>query len=213
MECGDNWSEQNDPVALLERWKSAYKPSDVESGEFHPLDYDFVEVLEHGMPPTTGIGPGIERMTMIFTDEENIDNVMFFPMMRPVLSPINAAIYGIDELPNIALQREEMLLTWSEFEELVSDNILKPETDVLTIRPYLRIWDKPTKDEDWKASGYIEADGFLKNKRLRIAGYQVKSEKPLDAKDEARKYREFLERTFKGYFPDHKVRVDEVVLI
>lgn len=211
MECGDNWSEQNDPVALLERWKSAYKPSDVESGEFHPLDYDFIEVLEHGMPPTTGIGPGIERMTMIFTDEENIDNVIFFPMMRPVLSPVNAAIYGIDELPNIAREREEILLTMDEFEELISDKIIKPETDALQIRPYLRIWKKPTSDEHWKANGYVEVDGFLNNKRLRIAGYAVRSEKPVDAKDEARKYREFVERTFNRHFADYKLHVHEVV--
>ncbi|HST24241.1 MAG TPA: lysine--tRNA ligase [Blastocatellia bacterium] len=213
MECGDNWSEQNDPVALLERWKSSYKPSDVESGEFHPLDYDFIEVLEHGMPPTTGIGPGIERMAMIFTDEENIDNVIFFPMMRPVLSPVNAAIYGIDELPNIARGKEEILLTMDEFEELVSDKILNAETDTLALRLYLRVWDKPTADEHWKANGYIEVDGFSSNKRLRVVGYAVKSEKPIDVKDEARKYREFVEQTFKKHLSDYKAHVGEVVLI
>ena len=213
MECGDNWSEQNDPVALLERWKSSYKPSDVESGEFHPLDYDFIEVLEHGMPPTTGIGPGIERMAMIFTDEENIDNVIFFPMMRPVLSPVNAAIYGIDELPNIARGKEEILLTMDEFEELVSDKILNSETDTLAIRLYLRVWDKPTKDGHWKASGYIEVDGFSSNKRLRVVGYSVKSGTPMDVKVEARKYREFVEQTFKKHFADYKSHVGEVVLI
>lgn len=100
MECGDNWSEQNDPVALLERWKSSYKPDDLEEGEFHPLDYDFIEALEYGIPPTTGIGPGIERMAMIFTEQENIDEVIFFPMMRPHLSPVNEAIYEITESPN-----------------------------------------------------------------------------------------------------------------
>jgi lysyl-tRNA synthetase class 2 len=97
MECGDNWSEQNDPVKLLERWRSQL-PSETEKRrdlEYQPLDYDFIETLEYGIAPTTGIGPGIERMAMIFTEQENIDDVIFFPIMRPVISQANRAIYGI----------------------------------------------------------------------------------------------------------------------
>ena len=100
-----------------------------------------------------------------------------------------------------------------EFEELVSDKILNSETDTLAIRLYLRVWDKPTKDEHWKASGYIEVDGFSNDKRLRIAGYAVKSEKPLSAKDEARKFREFAEHTFIKHFSEYKSHVGEVILI
>jgi lysyl-tRNA synthetase class 2 len=98
MECGDNWSEQNDPVQLLERWRSMYKVDHTE-GSFQPFDYDFLEVLEHGIPPTTGIGPGIERMAMIFTEQEDIYDVIFFPMMKPLLSQANQAIYGVSESP------------------------------------------------------------------------------------------------------------------
>lgn len=97
MECGDNWSEQNDPVQLLERWRAAYRPEDRDSGEFHPLDFDFVEMLEHGIPPTTGIGPGIERMAMIFTEQEDIYDVIFFPMLKPHVSPVNRQIYGLED--------------------------------------------------------------------------------------------------------------------
>ncbi|HCC58977.1 MAG TPA: lysine--tRNA ligase [Solibacterales bacterium] len=95
MECGDNWSEQNDPEQLFATWKKAYKPEDRDSGEFHPLDYDFLEAMDHGIPPTTGIGPGIERMAMIFTEQQDIYDVIFFPMMKPVLSQANKAIYGV----------------------------------------------------------------------------------------------------------------------
>jgi lysyl-tRNA synthetase class 2 len=95
MECGDNWSEQNDPVQLLERWRKMYQV-DSSEGEFQPLDYDFLEVLEHGIPPTTGIGPGIERMAMIFTEQQDIYDVIFFPMMKPLLSEVNRAIYGVE---------------------------------------------------------------------------------------------------------------------
>jgi len=95
MECGDNWSEQNDPVKILETWRKAYRPEDVESGKAHTMDYDFIEMLEYGLPPTTGIGPGIERMAMIFTGEENIDDVIFFPLLRPEISRFNAELYGV----------------------------------------------------------------------------------------------------------------------
>lgn len=95
MECGDNWSEQNDPVQLLERWRENYRAEARDEGEFHPLDFDFIEMLEHGMPPTTGIGPGIERMAMIFTGQEDIYDVIFFPLMKPRISPVNRQIFGI----------------------------------------------------------------------------------------------------------------------
>jgi len=212
MECGDNWSEQNDPVALLERWKSRYK-SQEESDEFHPLDYDFIEVLEYGIPPTTGIGPGIERMAMIFTGEENIDNVIFFPMMKPVLSPTNAIIYGIDELPSVTTGTEDVLLTMDEFISLISSGILRPETPDILIHPYLRIWDKPTADGHWKASGYLEINGFLNNKQLRVVGYTIESEEKLNPTDEAGRYVESIRETFdqlaQSYFGDSKVEIDD----
>ena len=69
MECGDNWSEQNDPAHLLETWRKAYRAEDRDAGKFHTLDFDFIEALEYGMPPTTGIGPGSERMMMISTGQ------------------------------------------------------------------------------------------------------------------------------------------------
>ena len=101
MECGDNWTEQNDPIQLLERWKqqSALAVGDAVE-EIQPYDYDFLESLEHGMPPTTGLGPGIERMAMIFTEQENIDDVIYFPMMRRHLSEVNRGIYGIPASEN-----------------------------------------------------------------------------------------------------------------
>ena len=98
MECGDNWTEQNDPVQLLERWQAqrALAVGDAVE-EIQPYDYDFLEALEHGLPPTTGLGPGIERMAMIFTEQENIDDVIYFPMMRRHLSELNRRIYGVAE--------------------------------------------------------------------------------------------------------------------
>jgi lysyl-tRNA synthetase class 2 len=212
MECGDNWSEQNDPVALLERWKSRYK-SQEETDEFHPLDYDFIEVLEYGMPPTTGIGPGIERMAMIFTDEENIDNVIFFPMMKPVLSPTNAVIYEIDALPSVSKGTEDVLVSMQEFVSLVEDGILRPETPDILIHPYLRIWDRPTAEGRWRASGYLEVNGFLVNKQLRIVGFAMESDEKLNAPDAASGYvaavREAFDQIAQEYFGDSKVEIDD----
>ena len=95
IECGDNWSEQNDPQKLLCTWKAMHSQSAIDDGECHSLDYDFIEALEHGMPPTTGIGPGIERMAMIFLEQERIDDVIFFPIRRPRLSAANAKFYEV----------------------------------------------------------------------------------------------------------------------
>lgn len=212
MECGDNWSEQNDPVALLERWKSRYK-SQTEDDEFHPLDYDFIEVLEYGIPPTTGIGPGIERMAMIFTGEENIDNVIFFPMMKPVLSPINAVVYEIDELPSISKGTEDVLLTIDQFGDLVSGGVLRPETPDILIHPYLQVWDRPTAEGRWIAAGYLEVNGFLSNKQLRIVGFTIELEEKPNTSDVERAYIQKIRETFGGiaqtYFGDSKVEIDD----
>ena len=163
MECGDNWSEQNDPVHLLETWRKSYRPEERDAGKFHTLDFDFIEALEYGMPPTTGIGPGIERMAMIFTGQENIDDVIFFPMMRATVSPLNAAIYGVQE--NSIAPVEDVALTFDEFESLCNEGGLKPHAHHLLVKPHLRTWPAARK-----TSLYAEIEGFLPNGVLRLAG-------------------------------------------
>ena len=145
MECGDNWSEQNDPVHLLETWRKAYRAEDRDAGKFHTLDFDFIEALEYGMPPTTGIGPGIERMVMIFTGQENIDDVIFFPIMRPSISPLNAAVFGVEEAAPAPV--EDLALTVEDFESLCAEGALKPHARHLTIKPHARIWRIPMPAE------------------------------------------------------------------
>jgi len=94
FEQGDNWSELNDPIELHKRfqreWDDRAATSDEEA---HPVDLDFLEALEYGMPPTTGLGPGIERLAMLFTEADNIDDVMFFPLVRPKVSDFNRRVY------------------------------------------------------------------------------------------------------------------------
>jgi lysyl-tRNA synthetase class 2 len=91
-EQGDNWTELNDPVELLARMQR----EDDDDEERHPIDLDFVEAMEHGMPPTTGLGPGIERLAMLLTESERIGQVAFFPLLRPHLSEESTEIYGSD---------------------------------------------------------------------------------------------------------------------
>jgi lysyl-tRNA synthetase class 2 len=168
MECGDNWSEQNDPAQLLETFRKAYRPEERDTGKFHTLDFDFIEALEYGMPPTTGIGPGVERMAMIFTEQENIDDVIFFPMMRPAVSPLNAAIYGIAE-PALA-PVEDVALSWEDFESLCNEGLLKPHARNLAVHPRVRHWGAV------EATGQIDIEGFLPNSVLRLAGFKIAAE-------------------------------------
>jgi lysyl-tRNA synthetase class 2 len=176
MECGDNWSEQNDPVHLLETWRRAYRAEERDAGKFHTLDFDFIEALEYGMPPTTGIGPGVERMAMIFTGQENIDDVIFFPMMRPTVSPLNVSIYGVEEASVAPM--EDLALSFEEFEALCNDAALKPHARHLIVKPHVRVWGKS------RASCHVEIEGFLPNSVLRLAGYRIKAE---NASDEEQK--------------------------
>jgi lysyl-tRNA synthetase, class II len=187
MECGDNWSEQNDAVHLLETWRKAYRAEERDAGKFHTLDFDFIEALEYGMPPTTGIGPGIERMAMIFTGQENIDDVIFFPMMRPAISPLNVAIYGVEE-PSVA-PLEDLALSAQEFETLCQDGALKPHARNLLVKPHLRVWGKG------RASAHVEIEGFLANSVLRLAGYGTKSETTTSGEEQQKNLLEAIEKS------------------
>jgi lysyl-tRNA synthetase, class II len=187
MECGDNWSEQNDPVHLLETWRKAYRAEERDAGKFHTLDFDFIEALEYGMPPTTGIGPGIERMAMIFTGQENIDDVIFFPMMRPMVSPLNVSIYGVEE-PSVA-PVEDLALSSDEFEALCNEGALKPHARNLMTKPHIRLWAAGKS----RASGHVEIEGFLPNSVLRLTGYRIKSENPLSEDEQKRKALEAID--------------------
>jgi len=169
MECGDNWSEQNDPAHLLNTWKKAYRAEERDSGKFHALDFDFIEALEYGMPPTTGIGPGIERMAMIFTEQEIIDDVIFFPMMRPSVSPVNASIYGVAE-PTLA-PVEDLALSVADFEALCRDGVLKPHARHLVLKPHVRLW--RCSPGQVRGSGHVEIEGFLPSSVLRLAGFTL----------------------------------------
>ncbi len=77
------YTELNDPIDQLERFQDQLKLSEKGDDEAMFIDHDFVRALEYGMPPTSGMGIGIDRLTMFMTGEESIQDVLFFPQMRP----------------------------------------------------------------------------------------------------------------------------------
>ncbi len=77
------YSELNDPIDQLERFQDQLKLSEKGDDEAMFIDMDFVRSLEYGMPPTSGMGIGIDRLTMLMTDQSTIQEVLFFPQMKP----------------------------------------------------------------------------------------------------------------------------------
>jgi len=93
-ELANAYSELNDPIDQLERFEDQLKLSEKGDDEAMFIDNDFIRALEYGMPPTSGIGIGIDRLVMLFTNNVSIQEVLFFPQMKP-------------EKKNIALSEEE----------------------------------------------------------------------------------------------------------
>lgn len=81
MEIGNGYSELNDPIDQRRRFEEQQKHKDVDV-EMHPMDEDFIEAIEYGMPPTGGVGLGIDRITMLLTDQPCIRDVILFPTMK-----------------------------------------------------------------------------------------------------------------------------------
>ena len=81
-EFANAYTELNDPIDQLERFKDQLKEKDLGNVEANDIDYDFIEALEYGMPPAGGIGYGIDRLCMLFTESSSIRDVILFPTMK-----------------------------------------------------------------------------------------------------------------------------------
>jgi lysyl-tRNA synthetase class 2 len=82
-EIANAYTELNDPIDQRERFDEQSKLMERGDDEAMFIDHDFLRALEYGMPPTSGIGFGIDRLAMLLTNQHSIQDVLFFPMMRP----------------------------------------------------------------------------------------------------------------------------------
>ncbi|GAL79195.1 lysyl-tRNA synthetase [Algibacter lectus] len=136
MVCGKEianaYSELNDPIDQRERFehqlKLAKKGGDDEATEF--IDEDFLRALEYGMPPTSGMGIGMDRLIMFLTNNQSIQEVLFFPQMRPEKK--TSSIELNDD--------EKALLALIEKVEKIDLNALKTQSGLSNKK-----WDKTIK--------------------------------------------------------------------
>ncbi len=129
-ELANAYSELNDPIDQLERFQDQLSLSEKGDDEAMFIDMDFVRALEYGMPPTSGIGIGIDRLVMFLTNNASIQEVLFFPQMKPEQKAPTVELNEDEKTVLGLLQKEEKI-------ELVS---LKTQSGLSNKK-----WDKTIK--------------------------------------------------------------------
>lgn len=100
------YSELNDPIDQKERFEDQLRLSEKGDDEAMFIDHDFVRSLEYGMPPTSGMGIGIDRLTMLMTNQPSIQDVLFFPQMKPEKK---AKVDSVEKFMELGMDKE-----WAE---------------------------------------------------------------------------------------------------
>lgn len=128
-EIANSYSELNDPIDQLNRFEDQLKLSEKGDEEAMFIDHDFVKSLEYGMPPTSGIGIGIDRLVMLLTNNRSIQEVLFFPQMKP-----------LKKQPELGEDAKSVFEILKEFER-IDLSILKEKSQLSNKK-----WDKSIKE-------------------------------------------------------------------
>ena len=143
------YTELNDPIDQLSRFQEQMKLSEKGDDEAMFIDMDFVRSLEYGMPPTSGMGMGMDRLVMLMTNQTSIQEVLFFPQMRPEVSSTQEPVLSTQEEYELS-EDEEVVMNLLKDNSPIDLNALKGQTGLSNKK-----WDKAIK-------------GLTKNKLARV---------------------------------------------
>lgn len=148
-EVANAYSELNDPIDQRERFEEQLRLAESGDEEAMAMDEDFIRALEYGMPTTSGIGIGIDRLTMMLTDQTSIQEVLFFPQMRPekkveMATEADFIAEGVPAVYVPALQKMNIFT----IEQLKAANPNKVFNDLGGMRKKLKIEAVMPKKED-----------------------------------------------------------------
>ncbi len=132
------YTELNDPIDQLERFQEQMKLSEKGDDEAMFIDMDFVRALEYGMPPTAGMGMGMDRLVMLMTNQTSIQEVLFFPQMKPEAKAVQLT------------EDEKAIMSLLKANSPIDLNELKAQTGLSNKK-----WDKAIK-------------GLTKNKLVKV---------------------------------------------